>query len=317
MADVTLAISEKTFATSVDVLKKNFLIEKSDSVDFGPFRAGYDLRAHLEGGSVDVRADGTVKLSELDLRWDRLRFSLGLDIEEVCVGGGCINLPFPFPDICLPEVCIFEDDPDVSINVNLAPFVAQEVSLEARLGVRYWDPEAPPPAIDLCDPLRDLLVNEAVMKPFPTDRNQWHIHLIPGPVDLDLFDFPDLVGDLIEDALTNAITALIPGGWVRDLVLDIIGGIAELIRTVLDIPDDIEEWLSDLFNVSFGLLDILTQAIGTYFGSCVPIYRIDDPLLVLAAETGELPLIPVTVPIANLAVTANDDELIVTADIGA
>jgi hypothetical protein len=313
MADLTVAVSEQAFRTSLDLLKRNFIIEKADTGSFGPFRAGYDLRAHLEGGTVDIRADGSVLLSELDLRWDRLRLMVGFDIPEICVGGGCVDLPFPLPDICLPRICVFSRDPDVSVTLNLAPLVAQEISLEATFGVRYWDPSVPPPGFDPCAILRGVLSDASLLDDFPTDRKQWHVHLVPGPVDLDLFDFPDIAGNLFETALTNAVRALIPGGWVRNLILGIIGGIADLIRAILDIPDDIEEWLSDLFNISFGLLDFLAQAIGAFFGMCIPVYRIDDPFVVLEAEGS---LIPVAVPIRNLAVSANDDELIVTADVG-
>ncbi|HMY98386.1 MAG TPA: hypothetical protein PLU79_01935 [Burkholderiaceae bacterium] len=312
MAHLTVAVSERAFQTSLDLLKSNFRIADADSVDFGPFRAGYSLRAHLEGGSVDIRSDGSVQLSELDLRWDQLQLSLGLDIPEICVGGGCINMPWPIPDICLPRWCLFEDDPDVSVAIDLAPFVAQEVSLNAALATRHWDPGLATPQ-PLCDTLRGLLVNAGVIPAFPTDRSQWHVHLVPGPVDIDLFDFPDIVGNLIENALTAAVAALIPGGWVRDLLLAIIGSIADLIRAVLDIPDDIEEWLSDLFNISFGLLDMLVQAVSSFFAHCVPIYRIDDPFTLLEAEPDR---VAVQVPINQLGVAANDDELILTAQLG-
>jgi hypothetical protein len=313
MADLTIAVSERAFRTSLDLLRRNFRIAAADNTSAGPLRAGYSLRAHLEGGTVDIRPDGSVRLSELDLRWDQLRLSLGLDIPEICVGGGCINLPWPIPDLCLPRWCLFDRDPDVSINIDLAPFVAQEISLTAALATRHWDPAqaVPQPA---CDTLRGLLVDNGVIPALPTDRKQWHVHLVPGPVDIDLFDFPDIVGNLIENALTSAVSALVPGGWVRDLLLAIVGGIADLIRAVLDIPDDIEEWLSDLFNVSFGLLDMLIQAVTSFFAHCVPIYRIDDPFTLLAAEPGR---VAVLVPIKALGVSANDDELILSADFGA
>ncbi len=312
MAHITVAVSERAFQTSLDLLKRNFRIAAADSTDFGPFRAGYSLRAHLEGGSVDIRPDGSVKLDELDLRWDELRLSLGLDIPEICVGGGCINLPWPIPDLCLPRWCIFDRDPDVQFAIDLAPFVAQEVSLTATLATRHWDPATAVPQ-PVCNTLRSLLVDAGVIPALPTDRKQWHVHLLPGPVDIDLFDFPDVVGNLIENALTAAVTALIPGGWVRDLVLAIVGGIADLVRAILDIPDDLEEWLSDLFNVSFGLLDTLVQAVSSFFAHCVPIYRIDDPFTLMAAEPGR---VAVQVPITQLGVAANDAELILTAELG-
>lgn len=290
MAHLTVAVSEGTFQKSVDALVRNLSFEKADTKDFGTFSAGYDVKAHLEGGTVDLRADNTVRISELDLRWDRLKFILGIDIPEICVGGGCIDLPWPIPDLCLPRVCVFSDDPDISIEPDLAAFVAQEVSFTGSLLAKYH------------------------ISTTPGESNQWQIFIDPQTIDVDLFDFPDIVGNLIEDALTDLITALIPGGPVRDLIIAIIGGITDLIRDILDIPDDLQEWLSDLFNVSFGLLDFIGTLILDYFASDNPIYRIDDPFQIMEASNG---LIPVRIPIRNLDVHVTDVEMVVQADVGA
>ena len=325
MAHLTVAASESAFKRSVEVLRDSIVWEKQDSADFGPFTAGYHVKGHLEGGDVDLRADNTIEIKELDVRWDKLEFSLGLDIPEICVGGGCINLPWPLPDICLPRICVFSADPDVAIAVDLAPFVAQEVSFTGSLDIRYYDASLPPPpGFDPCALLRDALINADVIPPLP-DHNQWHLFIDPQTVDIDLFDFADIVGDLIEDALVAAVTAIIPGGWVRDLIIAIIGGIADLIRFLLDIPDEIDEWLSDLFNVSFGLFDFLVQIVLDFFGNCVPIYRIDDPFELLPAQVtndvflsgASVTLVPVTLPIRNLSATVNDVEMVVVADVGA
>jgi hypothetical protein len=325
MAHTTVAVSEETFRKSFDLLRDSIGWEKSDSADFGPFRAGYHIKGHLEGGSVDFRNDNTIKIKELDIKWDKFEVSLGLDIPEICVGGGCIDLPWPLPDICLPKVCIFSADPDVEISPDFAAFVAQEVSFTGSLDIRYYNASAPPPpGLNPCALLKNVLTNANIIEPLP-GNNQWHLFIDPQTVDLDLFDFPDIVGDLIEDALTSAVTALIPGGWVRDLILAIIGGIADLIRFVLDIPDEIDEWLSDLFNVSFGLFDFLVQLLLDFFGNCVPVYRIDDPFELLPAEVNHsvllsgtpVTLVPVTIPVRNLSASVNDVEMVVQADIGA
>ena len=305
MAHLTVAVSEQTFRRTFAILQESLVFEKAGSKDFGAFSVGYDVKAHLEEGTIDFRADNSVKIDSLDLKWDRLKVTLGLDIPEICVGGGCINMPWPIPDICLPRVCIFSGDPDISISPDFAALVAQEVSLAARFIVRYFDASLPLPSPDLCAPLR--------LSPLP-DHNQWQLFIDPEWIDVDLFDFPDIVGDLIETALTNAIKALIPGGWVRDVILAIIGGIGDLIRFILDIPDKIEEWLNDIFNISFGLVDLIGQLIGEFLGRCNPVYQLDDPLEIMPASNG---LIPVRVPVRNLAAGVNDVELILQADVGA
>jgi hypothetical protein len=241
------------------------------------------------------------------------------------VGGGCLDLPWPLPDICLPRVCVFSADPDVQIAPDFAALVAQEISLIGSVRARYFDASVPPPpGFNPCALLQSVLTGAGVLEP-PPDHNQWQLFIDPETVDIDLFDFPDIVGDLFENALTDAVTAIIPGGWVRDVILAIIGGIADLIRFILDIPDEIDEWLSDLFNVSFGLLDFLVTLVLDFFGNCIPFYRIDDPFEVLPAEvnTGVLlsgapvTLVPVAIPVRNLDVRVDDVELVISADVGA
>lgn len=323
MADLTVAVSESAFQRLFVVLRDSIRWEAQDNTNFGPFTAGYHVKGHLEGGSVDFRADNSVLIDELDVRWDKFQFTLGLDIPEICVGGGCINMPWPIPDICLPRWCVFSANPDISISPDLAAFVAQELSAAGRPVVRYYDASIPPPVIDPCGFLRDILVDNSIIDPFP-DHNQWHIYLNPDFIDLDLFDFADVVGNLIENALTAAVTALLPGGWVRDLILAIIGGVADFIRWLLDIPDEIDEWLSDLFNISFGLGDLLIQLIGEFFGACVPLVRVDDPLEVLAKEISTsvllsgtpVELVPVSVSVRNLSVRVDDVEMVLQADVG-
>lgn len=135
MAHLTVAASEDAVKQSVDVLVRNLAWEEQDSDSFGAFTAGYHVKGHLEGGDVDLRDDNTIRIKELDIKWDKLEVSLGLDIPEICVGGGCLDLGLF--EICLPEVCVFEDDPDVEISLDFAPFVAQEVSFTGSVVARF------------------------------------------------------------------------------------------------------------------------------------------------------------------------------------
>jgi hypothetical protein len=307
MAHMTVAASENLVRRSMSLLTQNFSFEKQDQQDHGAFTVGYHIKCHLEGGTIDLRADNTVEIKELDLKWDKLEVRLGLDIPEVCVGGGCLG---PF---CLPRYCIFSGDPDVSIAPDFAALVAQEVSVIGGVIPRYFDVDNPPALNALCQFVRNQLVSSGKLEPF--DHDEWQLFLDPETIDIDLFDFPDIVGDLIENALSDLVTALIPGGVVRDLVLAVIGGVTDIIRAVLDIGDDIDEWLSDLFNVSFGLGDFILTAIADFLGHCIPIYRMDDPFEIMPATPEGL--IAVTAPIRNVVARVDATELVVQADIGA
>jgi hypothetical protein len=93
MADLTIAVSEAVCAKTLEVVVANFGLDVSDRADFGGFTAAYDGRLVLQGGTLELRDDGTVRLRELDARWDKLDFTLGVTIPEVAVGGGVIDLP--------------------------------------------------------------------------------------------------------------------------------------------------------------------------------------------------------------------------------
>ncbi len=307
MAHMTVAARETVVQRAMKVLTDNFVFEKSDDQDHGALTTGYTVKCHLEGGTIDFRADNTVEIKELDLKWDTLEVRLGLDIPAVCVGGGCLG---PF---CLPRTCIFDGDPDVSIAPDFAALVAQEVSIIGRVIPRYFDVDNPPALNALCQLVRNQLVANGTIEPF--DRDEWQLFLDPETIDLDLFDFPDIIGDLIEDSLTELVEDLIPGGVVRDLILAIIGGVGDVIRAVLDIGDDFDEWLSDIFNISFGLGDFILTALADFLGHCIPVFRLPDPFEIMPATPQGL--IPVAVPIRNVVARVDATELVVQADIGA
>ena len=304
MADLTIAVSEAVWAKTLEVVVANFGLDVADGANFGGFIAGYDGRLVLKGGTLELRDDGTVRLRELDARWDKLDFTLGVTMPEVCFGGGFVDLPFG--TVHLPVINVFSGDPSVSVTVDLAPFVKHELSLVARPLIQHFDPATT--AIGKhCQQLHTAL-------DIDDTKPQWRVFCDPQTIDLDPFDFADTVGDLFEQALTDAVDALLPHGPVRDLILAAIGSVADLLRTLLDIPDDISEWLSDLFNVSFGVFNLILQFVADFFGKCVSFFQLDDPYPMFP-KTSELA--EVMVPIQHLTATVSDVELVVTADIGA
>lgn len=303
MSDLTVAASEDTFRELFAVLRDNFTLSASDSGSFGPFTASYAVALHLEDGTVDLRADNTVSVKELDVKWDTLSVSVGFDIPEICVGGWCV-IPTPFGcALRLPEVCVFSADPDVTIPLDLSGLVTSELSVTASPRTEYFVDPARAPGLS---PVQAQ--NAGV-------PNEWRVFLDPETVDVDVFDIADIVGDLLEDAATAAVNALLPGPqWAKDLVLAILGPVIDLIRDILDLPDDIEEWFSDLLNVSFGLLDLIITTVADYFAAGTPILKFEDPYPILEASGG---LIPVKIPITDFTVQVNDDEMVVEANVGA
>ncbi len=306
MSDINVAASEAAFLELFAVLRDRFTFADTGSGDFGPFSASYDIAFHLENGDVDMRNDNTVRVKELDIVWDRLIFGLGFDIPEICVGGWCIPMPWPIPDICLPKLCVFDDDPDVSIEMNLSGIIRSEISVTASPVVKYFiDPTRLPGMTDLDAELAGI-------------SNKWQIFVDPATVDIDVFDVADIIGDLLEDAVDLVVDGLLGWlpGWAKDIIKAILGSIIDLIRDILDIPDDIGEWLSDLLGVSLGLFNVIVTFVADYFAAETPIHELEDPFPVLE-PVPSVPLIPVKIPIRDLLARINSDEMIVEANVGA
>jgi hypothetical protein len=315
MAHLTIAASEQTFKALFAAIRDNLKIANSNSIDFGPFTASYALEAHLEGGSIDLRADNTVQVKELDIKWDKLDLSLGLDIPEICVGGFCIIPDFIFGGCAVraPEICIFSADPDISITLPLGGLLTSEISVTGSLLTKYAINPARPAGMN------DWDAQEAT----PSLANHWQIFVDPQFVDIDIFDIADIVGDLLDNALNAAVDNLLGflPGWAKSLIKAILGPIIDVIRTILDIGDDIQEWLSDLLNTSFGILDFIVQVVADYFASKTPLHQIEDPYPIMEAtanpnKVSPFLLIPVKIPIRDLSVFNNDQEMILVGNVG-
>lgn len=314
MAHLTIAANENTFRSLFAALRDNFQCAFSDSADFGPFRAAIAVQASLDGGTVDLRADNTVQVKELDIKWDQLTLSLGIDIPEICVGGFCI-IPNPFGGCILraPRVCIFSADPDININLPLGGLITSEISITGSLKTAHDVNPARPAGMNDWD----------AQDANPSLANHWHLLLDPQTIDVDIFDIADIVGDLLENAINAAIDNLLGflPGWARDLIRAILGPIVDLIRAILDIADDIQEWISDLLNVSFGLLDLILQFVADYFAAKNPLQLFEDPYPILPEAPNPNPgspsvIVPVKIPIRDLKVFNNDVEMVLEASVG-
>jgi len=303
MSHISVAASETAFKELFALLRDNLTFSKSDSADLGPFSASYSVAMHLEDGTVDLQNGNQIEVKELDIKWDTLEAGIGFDIPEICVGGWCI-VPTPWGcAVRLPKICVFSADPDIGINLDLSGIVTSEISVTAKPVVQYKvDPARTPGMSDL----------DAEFAGVP---NKWQVYIDPVTVDIDIFDISDIVGDLLENAVKNAIDNLLwfLPSWAIDLIWAILGPVIDLIRAILDLPDDIAEWFANLLGVSLGLFNVIITVVSDHFAKKYPIYEFEDPYPILPASGG---LIPVKIPIKNLTVQVNDVEMVLQADVG-
>lgn len=313
MPHLRVAASEAAFKKLFDKVVEKFVLEDADSADLGPFTAGYDIKIHLENGDVDLRPDGTVQVKELDIKWDRLDLSLGIDIPEFCIPGFCL-IPNPFGGclVEIPPLCVFSGDPDFEIELPLSNgLITSEISITGRLQTRYHVNPDRPATMDQWE----------AQVPDPPLYNTWQLFLEPQFVDVDLVDVADTVGDLLDEAIEAAIEAL----GIPDVIADLLGSIVDLVRDLLDIGDDIQEWLENLLGVSLGLENIIGQALIEHFVTDEPLVELEDPYPILEKaanpnnKQGQPPLpelVPVKLPIRDLTVSNNDVELILEGNVG-
>lgn len=307
MADLQLAISEDVARRLFNKLRDNFSVSHSDSGSFGPFSVSYSVGIKLKNGKLDFQSNGTVLIKELDIVYDPLKLTFGIDIPSVTIGGFCI-IPTPFGcALRAPKKTFFGGNPDISVPLDLSGIVTSEVSASCSAKIRHFD-----------DPAGVGMTRWAAFA--ANHSNEWRIHLDPGYVDIDFIDIADTVGNLIDkliDAAVDALLGFLPG-WARDLVKAFFGSLTDLIRKILDIPDDVQEWLSNLLGVSLGLFDFAAQMLLEYLGNKYPIFAFDDPYPALPATTGPggTSLVPVLVPILSPSIAVNDKEMVVSASLG-
>jgi hypothetical protein len=285
---------------------------KIPTVSVGPYSANLDVAMHLENGILTLNDDDTITISNLQLKWDKLSLTLGIDLPDdlACVGGWCIVPTFWGCAVRLPKICPFEGSPDITIPLDLSGLVTSSVSATAKPVVSYFVNPARPASMS------DLDAEDAGLS------NKWRVFLLATSVDVQPFDVSDSIEGILENAAKDAIVGLVSSvaGWAVSLVLDLIGGVLSLIKTILGFTSDVATWIASLLETAFGLggtptsPGLIEAAIVDYFAAQHPIVEFEDPYPILPATAG---LIPVKIPIRNLAVSINSAELVLRADVGA
>ncbi|WP_410507761.1 hypothetical protein RSJ42_13270 [Methanosarcina hadiensis] len=293
--DLTAAVSTGALKDIYTAIVKGFRFSKS-----GTGNVGYEVSAHLEGGSLEMRDDGTIVIKELDIKWDRFKLDIVIDIPKQCVGGGKICVLPPFPScnvpcggcVTLPSYCFFEGSKDITIPIDLSGLITSEVTLGARVEAFYGIGSGIP--------------------------NRWQIAIVPTlPFDLEVIDIADSVGDLFKSLVQGKINSFLetcgaPESAVA-LVKGILGDIDNIIRNILDITDDIGEWLIDKIS-QIEIFQPLLNDLYDYIAFKIPaVFEIEDPLKVPDLDGI---LVPVKIPVEFIGVSVNSHEIVIEGDVG-
>jgi hypothetical protein len=301
MSHITLAANERAFNKLVDRARDYFHPSTSGSGSFGPFSVTYNAGVKLGSGSIDLQSDNSVRIDEMDIIYDPLNVTFGIDIPTITIGGFCIIPSFWGCILRAPKITLFDDNPDISVPINFDGIFQSEISGAFRIIPKFYNNPAKGTLTD--HDAHDLNV-----------ANEWQFYLDPIWLDIDIIDIADTAGNLIQSITDGIIDSLLgwAPGWARAIVKAILSPVIALIRAALDIGDDIQEWLSNLFGVSLGLFDFILTAVADYFASKYPIFQFETPFKIL---DGNGSLIPILIPIGDVGVNVTDTEMVITSNI--
>ena len=232
-----------------------------------------------------------------------MNVTFGIDIPSEPIGGFCI-IPSPFGGCAIraPRITLFGDNPDASTTLNFNGLFQSEISGAFRIDPRYFN-----------NPLKGTLSDHDAHD--SSVANEWQLYLEPLWLDLDIIDVADTTANIIQ-AITDGIIDSLLGwapGWARAIARAILSPFIALIRAALDVVDDIDEWLSNLFGVSLGLFDFVLEAVADYFADKFPVFQFEDPFEMLPGTGSKIPIL---VPLSNLNIEVDNTEMKILGDIG-
>jgi hypothetical protein len=301
--DFSAAISADAFERIFTAVVKEFRFLKSGTDNYGSFSVNYDVVAHLEGGSVETRDDGTIVIKELNVIWDKFKLNIGIDLPEISVGGGEVCLMPPYPSCNVPIVgckkCVtlplynfFSDSQDITVPVDLSGLITSELVFDTQLETFYG------------------IGSET--------SNRWQIAFVPSlPSDLYITNIADSVGDLFKSRVKHAIDDLLSSSKAPDsairIISEILGGIDNIMRNIINIPDDTGKWFIDMIQ-HIGIVRSLLNDFYDYLTfKVLAAFEIEDPFQVLKPASN---MIPVKIPIEFIRVSVNSHEITIEGDVG-
>lgn len=307
MSQLTVAVSESGLNEQLQAVQENVAVGIDGTFGEGGFELEYELGVRLEDGTVQLRPD-RFDLAELDVVYDPVRFDIRIDIPKLCTKKVCTDLPV-LGEVCLPKLCLFKADPDISFDLNLGGIVESEVSALLAVHVEFAEnPDRTPEMTDL-----DAYDNDVL--------DAWEVVIEPVTFDIDPVDLADTIGNALEAELSDEIEFLInavPGASALISVDDVF----DLLRATFDIFDDIQEAIHDEFETGASLGETILFEVAQHFARKSPLViptpfpAAEDDAETAATEGRDVVLVPVLLPLERPRVEVTDEELVVGLDVG-
>jgi hypothetical protein len=140
MPDVTAALDETGATTLVNNAESALgTLSDSGSGALGPFTGSWSASASFSGGTVDLIAPNTIRLTNCTLNYSvgfSFSFDLSTIIPDFCLPSVCI--PTPWGSICTPTICV--NWPTVTIPVSYADSLmfTADLTLATTLSGGVW-----------------------------------------------------------------------------------------------------------------------------------------------------------------------------------
>jgi len=308
----------------------------------GPFSldllVGFKL---IPGNIVDLTSSGTVVINKLEIVYDPLVITFGIDIGPVVIPPYCVDLgPFSF---CTPEIPIIPTTVHIPVPIDLSGLVVSSYSgefslhsslqtLAARAGMGNHRAHATTDTTnEIQTHILSVLQTAAFISLLPTstltsiagqlatlvksnlaDKQQFFLHEIRQ--NINLIDIGETVKNILNGIVDKVLDAIF--GWVpsslRDIAKAILSPVIDAIGFVLDLPSDLTWWLEGLLGTNLGLLNTVTGFIEQLLGAIVPVYQFENPYPVIEDSSG---LIPVLIGVEKLSTVIDDNEFVLSANI--
>jgi hypothetical protein len=306
MSDVTLALSSRAIEATAKTILEHFSLDLHRHPPHPlhhPFDFEYDLVAVVTHGSLvmsDVH-NGEFTLRQIGLHFDEMRGRVLVSIPQQNIGGFCIISVFGHCILRFPGFSIFGGDPDFSFGLDLSGLLTVRADIGGHVRADLVRPSTNP--------------NETYLdKEDHTDFDRWQIFFDPDINTFDLFIDPllsldDWLHRVVEGTVRSFLSSFLPG-FVVDIIMGIFHFILDIISAILSGLSDVLAWLVRL--VESTIIDLFFKEQFLAFIKKNTLFEIETPYKVLDGGA----LIPLKMPIANLALVTSAAELLVTADVG-